>query len=81
MYQINFVVLLFDEIVLLQTMFKENLYRPFEILLREHKTFPLKEHQHSFFEAVYIASGREVSGYTARYPTRASLNILRAAFF
>ena len=38
-------------------MFKENLYRPFEILLREHKTFPLKEHQHSFFEAVYIASG------------------------
>ena len=38
-------------------MFKENLYRPFEILLREHETFPLKEHQHSFFEAVYIASG------------------------
>ncbi len=63
-------------------MFKENLYRPFEILLREHETFPLKEHQHSFFETVYISlPGREVSGYTARYPTRASLNILRAAFF
>ena len=38
-------------------MFKENLYQPFEILLREHEVFPLEEHQHSFFEAVYIISG------------------------
>ena len=38
-------------------MFKENLYQPFEILLREHEVFPLEEHQHSFFEAVYILSG------------------------
>ncbi len=38
-------------------MFKENLYRPFEILLREHEVFPVDEHQHSFFEAVYIISG------------------------
>lgn len=41
-------------------MFKENLYQPFEILLREHDRFPLKDHQHSFFEAVHIAAGEGV---------------------
>lgn len=29
-------------------MWKENLYQPVEILLREHDTFPIGEHQHSF---------------------------------
>lgn len=47
----------FIKIVSIRAMFKENLYQSFEILLREHRTFPLKEHQHSFFEAVYIVSG------------------------
>lgn len=41
-------------------MFKENLYQPFEILLREHDRFPLKDHQHSFFEAVHITAGEGV---------------------
>ena len=41
-------------------MFKENLYQPFEVLLREHDKFPLKDHQHSFFEAVHIADGNGV---------------------
>ena len=45
------------KMLLLEPMFKENLYRPFEILLREHEVFPVDEHQHSFFEAVYIISG------------------------
>lgn len=38
-------------------MWKENLYRPFEILLREHDDFPIGRHQHSFYEMVYILSG------------------------
>lgn len=41
-------------------MFKENLYQPFEVLLREHDVFPLEEHQHLFFEAVRIVSGEGV---------------------
>lgn len=38
-------------------MWKENLYCPFEILIREHEHFPLGEHQHSFFEMACITSG------------------------
>lgn len=38
-------------------MWKENLYQPIEILLREHDEFPIGEHQHSFFEMVYIVNG------------------------
>ena len=38
-------------------MWKENLYRPIEILLREHDDFPVGKHQHSFFEMVYILAG------------------------
>lgn len=38
-------------------MWKENLYQPVEILLREHDTFPIGEHQHSFFEMA-LYSGR-----------------------
>lgn len=39
------------------TMWKENLYQPTEILLREHDEFPIGEHQHSFFEMAYILEG------------------------
>lgn len=38
-------------------MWKENLYEPAEILIREHEIFPIEEHQHSFFEMAYIVSG------------------------
>lgn len=38
-------------------MWKENLYQPTEILLREHDEFPIGEHQHSFFEMAYILKG------------------------
>lgn len=38
-------------------MWKENLYRPIEVLLREHDNFPLGEHKHSFYEMVYIIDG------------------------
>lgn len=40
------------------TMWKENLYRPVEILLTEHDTFPIGKHQHSFYEMAYILSGK-----------------------
>lgn len=38
-------------------MWKENLYRPIEILWREHDDFPVGKHQHSFYEMVYILNG------------------------
>lgn len=38
-------------------MWKENLYQPVEILLRERDEFPIGEHQHSFYEMAYIVSG------------------------
>lgn len=38
-------------------MWIENLYRPAEILVREHETFPIGEHSHSFYELAYIVSG------------------------
>lgn len=38
-------------------MWKENLYQPVEILLRNHEVFPIAEHQHSFFEMVYVSVG------------------------
>lgn len=41
-------------------MSKENLYQPFEVLIRQRDTFPVKEHQHSFFEATYVASGEGI---------------------
>lgn len=44
-------------IVRLRPMWKENLYEPVEILIREHEIFPIEEHQHSFFEMAYIISG------------------------
>ena len=39
-------------------MWKENLYQPIEILIREHSVFPIQEHQHSFFEMAYILKGK-----------------------
>lgn len=38
-------------------MWKENLYQPVEVLTRKHTVFPIDEHQHSFFEMVYVRSG------------------------
>lgn len=38
-------------------MWKENLYQPVEVLTRKHTVFPIDEHQHSFFEMVYVHSG------------------------
>lgn len=38
-------------------MWKENLYQPVEVLTRRHTKFPIDEHQHSFFEMVYVHSG------------------------
>lgn len=38
-------------------MWKENLYQPIEVLLREHDHFPIGQHQHSFFEITYILEG------------------------
>ena len=38
-------------------MWKENLYQPVEILIRNHEIFPIAEHQHSFFEMVYVRAG------------------------
>lgn len=38
-------------------MWKENLYQPVEVLTRRHTVFPIDEHQHSFFEMVYVHSG------------------------
>ena len=38
-------------------MWKENLYQPVEVLTRKHTKFPIDEHQHSFFEMVYVQSG------------------------
>ena len=38
-------------------MWKENLYQPVEVLVRSRDVFIYKEHQHSFFEVVYIKSG------------------------
>lgn len=37
---------------------KENIFLPFEVKVRRYDRFPLPEHQHSFFELCYIASGR-----------------------
>lgn len=38
-------------------MWKENLYQPVEILIRNHEVFPIAEHQHLFFEMVYVKAG------------------------
>lgn len=38
-------------------MWKENLYQPVEVLIRNHEAFPIAEHQHSFFEMVYVRAG------------------------
>lgn len=38
-------------------MWKENLYQPVEVLIRNHEVFPIAEHQHSFFEMVYVKTG------------------------
>ncbi len=38
-------------------MWKENLYQPVEILIRNHEIFPIAEHQHSFFEMAYVREG------------------------
>lgn len=38
-------------------MWKENLYQPVEVLRRRHTKFPIGEHQHSFYEMVYIGRG------------------------
>lgn len=35
-------------------MWKENIYRPFEIFEKEHSIFPLEDHMHLFYELVYI---------------------------
>ncbi len=47
-------------------MWKENLYQPLEILIRNHEVFPIAEHQHSFFEMVYVSEG------TGRFYTKES---------
>lgn len=39
-------------------MWKENLYQPVEVLTRRHTKFPIDEHQHSFYEMVYVRRGR-----------------------
>lgn len=38
-------------------MWKENLYQPVEVLTRRHTKFPIDEHQHSFYEMVYVREG------------------------
>jgi AraC family L-rhamnose operon transcriptional activator RhaR len=38
-------------------MLKENLHEPFEIVIKELNECPKKEHEHTFFELVYILSG------------------------
>lgn len=38
-------------------MWKENLYQPVEILIRSREIFPVAEHQHLFFEMVYVRTG------------------------
>ena len=52
-----FVVYLPYIIALFRYMWKENLYQPVEILVRSHEVFPIAEHQHSFFEMVYVKAG------------------------
>lgn len=52
-----FIVYLLCIIVLFHYMWKENLYQPVEILIRNHEIFPIAEHQHSFFEMVYVKIG------------------------
>ena len=44
-------------VVLFWYMWKENLYQPVEVLIRNHEVFPIAEHQHSFFEMVYVSEG------------------------
>lgn len=44
-------------VLYLCAMIKENIFLPFEVLLRHYDRFPTEEHQHSFFELCYIASG------------------------
>lgn len=39
-------------------MHKESLYEPFEIVFKELDDCPKKAHEHSFFELVYIVSGK-----------------------
>lgn len=39
-------------------MHKESLYEPFEIVFKELNECPKKEHEHNFFELVYIVSGK-----------------------
>lgn len=53
----TFIVLLQDIVVFFHYMWKENLYQPVEILIRNHEVFPIAEHQHSFFEMVYVSEG------------------------
>lgn len=36
---------------------ERNLYQPVEVLIRNHEIFPIAEHQHSFFEMVYVYEG------------------------
>ena len=38
-------------------MIRENIYQPFEIVIKELDECPKSEHSHSFFELVYILSG------------------------
>ena len=45
------------KILYYSVMWKENLYQPVEVLIRNHETFPIAEHQHSFFEMVYVHKG------------------------
>ncbi len=53
----TFIVLLQDIIGAFHHMWKENLYQPVEVLIRNHEIFPIAEHQHSFFEMVYVSEG------------------------
>lgn len=46
-----------DYVLYLCAMKQENLFMPFEVRMRHYDRFPTAEHQHSFFELCYIASG------------------------
>lgn len=55
---------------------RENLFRPFEIIVREYERFPISVHQHTFFELCYIVSGSGTfcsDSCTARFQSGALL--------
>ena len=49
-------------------MWRENLYRPAEVLVREHDVCPIVEHRHAFFELTWIRFGTGTFGMTGETP-------------